>query len=253
MSKLNPQKAVAYVGPGVLKQGGKITKVPNGPLIKKKGPFKGSTLKSGGKVKKAQGGGGMDIMGMVGGLMGGGGSGGDDKKKEAAEAKAKALNDMIGGVVKNSNNLIKDNRFSNNMPAKSGKTIKKKAKSGSTIKKAQNSEYITQEGKNYTTTKKVNTKNGPRYYQGKSPNLAHSMTSAFDKSLMVNDSTRKEKLNPKILEMLNQKNGGMLKRADGSYSKRGLWDNIRANKGSGKKPTKQMLVQEKKIKAKSKK
>lgn len=93
MSKLNPQNATAYVGPGVLRKGGKITPVPNGPLIKKKGPFKGSTLKA----------------------------------------------------------------------------------------------------------------------------------------------------------------GGMIKRADGSISKRGLWDNIRANKGSGKKPTKQMLVQEKKIKAKSKK
>jgi hypothetical protein len=45
----------------------------------------------------------------------------------------------------------------------------------------------------------------------------------------------------------------MLKRADGSYSQRGLWDNIRANKGSGKKPTKEMLKQEKKIKAESKK
>lgn len=45
----------------------------------------------------------------------------------------------------------------------------------------------------------------------------------------------------------------MIKRADGSYSQRGLWDNIRANKGSGKKPTAQMLKQEKKIKAKSKK
>jgi hypothetical protein len=42
----------------------------------------------------------------------------------------------------------------------------------------------------------------------------------------------------------------MIKRADGSYSKRGLWDNIRANKGSGKAPTKEMLKQEKKIKAK---
>ena len=49
------------------------------------------------------------------------------------------------------------------------------------------------------------------------------------------------------------KSGGMLKRADGSYSKRGLWDNIRANKGSGKKPTAAMLKQEKKIKAKTKK
>lgn len=42
----------------------------------------------------------------------------------------------------------------------------------------------------------------------------------------------------------------MIKRADGSYSQRGLWDNIRANKGSGKAPTKEMLKQEKKIKAK---
>jgi len=46
------------------------------------------------------------------------------------------------------------------------------------------------------------------------------------------------------------RNGTMIKRADGSYSQRGLWDNIRANKGSGNKPTKQMLEQEKKIKQK---
>jgi len=44
----------------------------------------------------------------------------------------------------------------------------------------------------------------------------------------------------------------MIKRADGSVSQRGLWDNIRANKGSGKKPTVAMLKQEKKIKAQSK-
>jgi hypothetical protein len=43
------------------------------------------------------------------------------------------------------------------------------------------------------------------------------------------------------------KNGGMIKRADGSYSRPGLWDNIRANKGSGKKPTPEMLEQERKI------
>ncbi len=45
----------------------------------------------------------------------------------------------------------------------------------------------------------------------------------------------------------------MIKRADGSYSQRGLYDNIRANIGSGKKPTKEMLKQEKKIKLKVKK
>lgn len=49
------------------------------------------------------------------------------------------------------------------------------------------------------------------------------------------------------------KNGGMIKRADGSYSKRGLWDNIRANAGSGKKPTKEMLQQERKIRSAEKK
>ena len=45
----------------------------------------------------------------------------------------------------------------------------------------------------------------------------------------------------------------MIKRKDGSVSQKGLWDNIRANEGSGKKPTKEMLKQEKKIKAKTKK
>jgi hypothetical protein len=53
----NPQKAEAYVGKRVLKNGdtlspikGAITPVPNGPLIKKKGPFKGSSLKNGGST-----------------------------------------------------------------------------------------------------------------------------------------------------------------------------------------------------------
>jgi hypothetical protein len=47
----------------------------------------------------------------------------------------------------------------------------------------------------------------------------------------------------------------LIKRQDGTYSKRGLWDNIRAkaeeNQKTGatpKKPTQKMLAQEKKIK-----
>jgi hypothetical protein len=51
----------------------------------------------------------------------------------------------------------------------------------------------------------------------------------------------------------------MIKRADGSYSQKGLWDNLRnkaaQNKKTGAKPkaaTKAMLSQEKKIKAKGK-
>lgn len=47
--------------------------------------------------------------------------------------------------------------------------------------------------------------------------------------------------------------GEYLKRADGSYSRRGLWDNIRDNIGSGKEPTPEMLEQERKIKAEAKK
>ena len=121
-----------------------ITKVPNGPLIKKKGEFKGSTLKSGGKVKKA----------IVGAIMG-----------------------MAGG---------KDNPIYK-------KTTAMRGKIGSAALGIPGMKPIAKNGKD------------------------------------------------------------MIKRADGSYSQRGLWDNIRANKGSGKKPTKQMLQQEKKIKAKSKK
>jgi hypothetical protein len=45
----------------------------------------------------------------------------------------------------------------------------------------------------------------------------------------------------------------LIKRKDGSYSQRGLWDNIRANKGSGKAPTKAMLKAGKAIKRKSSK
>ena len=47
----NPQKATAYVGKGVHKNGGNITPVPNGHLIKKDG----TSLKNGGKVVKVGG------------------------------------------------------------------------------------------------------------------------------------------------------------------------------------------------------
>lgn len=57
---------------------------------------------------------------------------------------------------------------------------------------------------------------------------------------------------PKFAFMKKVGMKAMMKRADGSYSQRGLWDNIGAAKGSGKKPTAEMLKQEKKIKAKSK-
>jgi hypothetical protein len=74
-----------------------------------------------------------------------------------------------------------------------------------------------------------------------------------------NPATQREQAIKKMPKS-KMKAGGMLKRADGSYSKRGLWDNLRSkaaqNKKAGAKPkapTKAMLSQEKKIKSKTKK
>ena len=74
-----------------------------------------------------------------------------------------------------------------------------------------------------------------------------------DKNSFVNKVINKTKENPtkKFKEGTSNikfKKKPMMKRADGSTSQRGLYDNIRANKGSGKKPTPEMLKQEKKIK-----
>jgi hypothetical protein len=142
------------------------------------------------------------------------------------------------------------------------KTVVKKA-----TKKAQYGSYLEQDNKTgkYTRTTKSNTPEGPRYYQYTHP-IESTTQMLNDARARANsaDSTKAKDIDPYILKKLaNQKNGGkvtkkpmksggMIKRADGHYSKRGLWDNIRANKGSGKKPTPQMLKQEKKIKAKSK-
>jgi hypothetical protein len=171
MSKLNPQKATAYVGPGVLRKGGKITPVPNGPLIKKKGIYAGSTLKSGGKVKKAQNG-----------------------TSEYSDPKS------LFDKVKKTKDSINDATIKLNERKKISDALKKIS-----------DDYL----------KKQLEKRKLKLYENKPK-------SSF-------------------------KAGGMIKRADGSMSRRGLWDNIRANKGSGKKPTAAMLKQERKIKAKSKK
>lgn len=85
----------------------------------------------------------------------------------------------------------------------------------------------------------------------KKPDLTQENLSGVSNRVDNSCTVKGEK--SKLKAEAKRKNGGMIKRADGSLSKPGLWDNIRANKGSGKKPTKAMLVQEKKIKAKTKK
>jgi hypothetical protein len=212
MSKLNPQKASAYVGPGVLRKGGKITPVPNGPLIKKKGPYAGSTLRSGGNIKKAQNGDTLSVK--------------KPTWQQMTQAQRAAIKTELGPekfkTYKDSVSTDATNRreaILNRNAAARGMT---RAEVQAEQKKSKN-KYIQQEGTcdpNFSSTK-----------CGVSKAAAKESKSDWKK----------------------KKNGGLIKRADGSMSKRGLWDNIRANKGSGKKPTKQMLVQEKKIKAKTKK
>ena len=188
MSKLNPQKASAYVGPGVLKQGGKITPVPNGPLIKKKGQFKGSTLKAGGVIKKAQ-------VGI---------------KLTPQEKRAKL--DSITAIKRADITRKKDSILDRNAAARGM------------------------------------TRESVRSLQSKQKKMPDQGPSGGDSS---SGSGLKSPCKGGFCTGLNKsKNGSMIKRADGSTSRRGLWDNIRANKGSGKKPTAAMLKQERKIKAK---
>jgi hypothetical protein len=283
----------------------KITKVPNGPLIKKKGPFKGSTLKTGGTIKKAQAGAVMtkrdstvanikEQARLRQNLK-------DFQKKAGSKPLTPELvreKDSLKGLLKDfstkqrvkgtgltEQQLAKNDSIytaqerkkksevddsgqlrciGNDKPGCSGSQAAserrvrrearrrnggpiKKAKAGAMIKRAQNGESFTKDGNEYTYTKQVTRPEGKRKYEGKSKDQATAMKIANFK-IRNNPSDSLRTVKPVI-----KKNGGMIKRADGSMSRRGLWDNIRANKGSGKKPTKQMLVQEKKIKAKSKK
>jgi hypothetical protein len=78
----------------------------------------------------------------------------------------------------------------------------------------------------------------------------------YGKSMMKKGGTKKMQGGGKVTnaDIRGAKKEAKLKRIQsGSYSQKGLWDNIRANKGSGKTPTKSMLKQEKKIKASTKK
>jgi hypothetical protein len=206
MSKLNPQNATAYVGPGVLRKGGKITPVPNGPLIKKKGPFKGSTLKSGGKIPKAQNGKTWQQMSQ--------GEKGAKKKELIGKGGIERFNKYKDSVSTDATNRV-NAAFEKNAAVR-GMTVDQ-------LRKDNKKPNISIEGLNDGKSEKSSSKGGP----AKAP-CKGGVCTGLNKS----------------------KNGSMLKRADGSMSRRGLWDNIRKNKGSGKKPTPAMLKQERKIKAK---
>lgn len=226
----------------------KISKVPNGSLVKKKGPYKGSTLKSGGKIKKAANGTTTtqttnppvltpqqkraqldsiaavrraDIIRKKDSILNRNAAARGMTREEvrAQQEKDKKKPDQC---VDGLRGIGKDNEGCNNSPGQAARRSRREArrKNGGPIKKA----------------------------------LAG--TGIFKNNPITKKSTEARGMVGKLYGLPGKpiaKNGKMIKRADGSYSQRGLWDNIRANKGSGKKPTKQMLQQEKKIKAKTKK
>lgn len=241
MSKLNPQKASAYVGKGVLRKGGKITPVPNGPLIKKKGPYAGSTLKTGGTIKKAQTG---DTLAV---------------KKPMTYAEKRAAQQL----VREKNIRARDSVLNRNAAARGMTRAEVQAQQEKDKKKPdQCVEGLRGVGKDNegcsgsagASARRV--KREARRKNGGPVKKALVGTGIFKNNPIYKKSTQARGMIGKLKGLPGApivKNGDMIKRADGSYSKRGLWDNIRANKGSGKKPTKQMLVQERKIKAKSKK
>jgi hypothetical protein len=211
-----------------------ITKVPNGPLIKKKGPFKGSTLKSGGKVKKAQGGAAMtkrdstmaDIKEQTRlrqNLT-------DFRKKVGSKPLTPELireKDSLKGLLSDysTKKRVKGTGLSADQLAKNDQKLQEKM--------ARKDDAVDESSQ----------KCGPNF---KSTRCGISKAGAKESK-----SDWKKKRNGGPIK--KAKAGAMIKRADGSMSRRGLWDNLRANKGSGKKPTAAMLKQEKKIKAKTKK
>jgi hypothetical protein len=119
------------------------------------------------------------------------------------------------------------------------------------IRKAQTGMDTTKRAPIKMAPKKDTAKTKTTYKLPKDPQVSPDFVKELEKKGPMRPSGIKKKF----------KSGGkqMLKRADGSVSQRGLWDNIRAaakrNKAAGKrgkKPTAAMLKQERKIKAKGK-
>jgi len=200
----------------------KITKVPDGPLVKKKGPFKGSTLKAGGKIKKA-------VNGTT--------------TTQTTTPPVKSWNQMsVAERIAKRDNLNAKGRgvFSKYMDSTLTADFAKGAeRRGLTV------EQYAKKVKNDDKVKFAEVPGGRGF--------------GTERTGCARSEAQRERWNN---QERNRKNGGpikkakagaMIKRADGSMSKPGLWDNIRKNKGSGKKPTAAMLKQEKKIKAKAKK
>jgi hypothetical protein len=212
----------------------KITKVPNGPLVKKKGPYKGSTLKYGGKLKKAQNSTTTTSQTTKAPVL---------TWQQMTQAQKAAKKTELGPerfrVYKDS--VSKDAEIrANEMFAKNAQTR------GLTVEQLR--------AQNKKDAKKPDSQL-PGLEIDKACKRGKTTGSCSTGESNRGESLRDTKRNGGPIK--KAKAGGMIKRADGSYSKRGLWDNLRSkaaqNKKTGAKPkapSKAMLTQEKRIKAK---
>tara|TARA_R110000822_G_scaffold305127_1_gene430660 strand:+ start:1672 stop:5367 length:3696 start_codon:yes stop_codon:yes gene_type:complete len=153
-----------------------------------------------------------------------------------------------GGLVSKAMGYADGGEIKGKGTAKSD-SIKAKVKEGSFVVPAENAELAKGIRKLYlkAPNKKanLNQEDGESVYLSRGEELFTPEENEYLESIGIEleDLAPNSEENNEEMRM-----GGMLKRADGSYSERGLWDNIRANTGSGKAPTTEMLKQEKKIK-----
>jgi hypothetical protein len=212
----------------------KITKVPNGPLIKKKGPFKGSTLKTGGTIKKAQTGAAMTKRDSLIANI---------REQSRLRQNLKDFQKKVGSKPLTPE-LIREKDSLKGLLSDFGTKQRMKSTGLTEQQLAKNDSIYAEKERR---KKSVEDDSGQlRCIGNDKPGCSGSQRASERR---VRREARRKNGGP----VKKAKAGAMIKRADGSMSRRGLWDNIRANKGSGKKPTKQMLVQERKIKAKTKK
>jgi hypothetical protein len=118
------------------------------------------------------------------------------------------------------------------------------AKGGYTVRKSND-----RKGKTHVVTGPDGTK---KYFGD--PNMGERGDSKYGKDAFYARHADSLKKNPYFRAYAKstwEDGGEMIKRADGSYSQRGLWDNIRANAGSGNEPTREMLEQERKLRRKA--
>jgi hypothetical protein len=221
----------------------KITKVPNGPLIKKKGPFKGSTLKSGGVIKKAINGGTTTTQTTNPPMTRRDSLVANIREQSRLRQNLKDFQKKVGSKPLTPE-LIREKDSLKGLLSDFGTKQRMKSTGLTEQQLAKNDSIYAEKERR---KKSVEDDSGQLRCIGNDKPGCSGSQGASERR--VRREARRKNGGP----VKKAKAGAMIKRADGSFSKRGLWDNLRANKGSGKKPTAAMLKQEKKIKAKAKK